>query len=90
MYKRLGWIALPALRHLFCDNVWRELGKATNFVYLPDVKLTHLHRWNKSAPDDKTYQEANDKNKRAIDKEAFDLWRKGKGLADAKKALGLS
>ena len=87
MYNRLGWIALPALRHLFCDNVWRELGKATNFVYLPDVKLTHLHRWNKSAPDDKTYQEANDKIKRQKDKEAFELWRNGKGLRDAKKAL---
>ena len=90
MYERLGWIALPALRHLFCDNVWKELGMATNFVYLPDVKLTHLHRWNKSAPDDKTYQEANDKTKRQIDKEAFELWRKGKGLRDAKIALGMA
>lgn len=87
MYKRLGWIALPTLRHLFCDNVWRELGKLTNFVYLPDVKLSHLHRWNKAAPDDKTYREANDKDKRVLDKLAFETWRDGGGLIEARKAL---
>lgn len=87
MYKRLGWIALPELRHLFCDNVWRELGKLTNFIYLPDVKLTHLHRWNKSAPDDRTYQEANDKKKRELDKAAFEGWRDGPGLKEARRAL---
>jgi len=87
MYKRLGWIALPALRHLFCDNVWRELGKITKFVYLPDVYLTHLHRWNKAAPDDLTYQEANDKIKRDADKLAFETWRDGEGLKEARRAL---
>lgn len=87
MYKRLGWLGLPALRHLFCDNVWRELGKLTNFIYLPDVKLTHLHRWNKAAPDDKTYQEANDKDKRELDRIAFETWRDGEGLQIAKEAL---
>lgn len=87
MYKRLGWIGLPTLRHLFCDNVWRELGKLTNFIYVPKAKLTHLHRWNKSAPDDKTYREANDKIKRENDRLAFEAWRDGDGLAEARKAL---
>ena len=87
MYKRLGWIALPSLRHLFCDNVWRELGKLTKFIYNPNVKLSHLHRWNKAAPDDKTYQEANDKKKRDQDRLAFETWRDGDGLQIAKEAL---
>jgi len=87
MYKRLGWIALPTLRHLFCDNVWRELGKMTNFIYLPEVKLTHLHRWNKKAPDDEIYQEANDKRKRELDKKAFEDWRDGRGIREARRAL---
>ncbi len=87
MYKRLGWIALPTLRHLFCDNVWRELGKITNFIYLPEIKLSHLHRWNKAAPDDDTYREANDKRKRELDKAAFEDWRDGRGLREARKAL---
>lgn len=87
MYKRLGWIGLPGSRHLFCDNAWRELGKLTQFIYLPDVKLTHLHRWNKTAHNDKTYEEANDKVKRELDKKAFEDWRDGEGLQQAKRAL---
>lgn len=87
MYQKLGWIGLPTLRHLFCDNVWRELGKVTKIKYLPEVHLTHLHRWNKSAPDDTTYQEANDKDKRDLDRLAFETWRDGEGLQIAKRAL---
>lgn len=87
LYKRLGWIGLPTLRHLFCDNVWRELGKLTSFIYVPEAKLSHLHRWNKAAPDDKTYQEANDKIKREADKKAFEAWRDGNGIVEARKAL---
>jgi hypothetical protein len=89
MYRRLGWIGLPGSRHLFCDNAWRELGKLTEFIYLPDVKLTHLHRWNKAAPDDRTYQEANDKVKRDLDRAAFENWRDNGGLLIAKKSLGV-
>jgi hypothetical protein len=87
MYQKLGWIGLPTSRHLFLDNAWRELGKLTNFIYLKDVKLTHLHRWNKSAPNDETYEEANDKVKREHDRLAFETWRDGDGLQIAKKAL---
>ena len=87
MYKKLGWIGLPTLRHLFCDNVWRELGKLTSFIYMPNIHLTHLHRWNKAAPDDLTYQEANDKEKRDADRLAFEKWRDGEGLQIAKEAL---
>lgn len=87
MYKRLGWVGLPGSRHLFCDNAWRELGKMTQFIYLKDVKLTHLHRWNKTAPDDQTYREANDKVKRDLDKKAFEVWRDGDGLKEARLAL---
>lgn len=87
MYQKLGWIGLPTSRHLFLDNAWRELGKLTNFIYLKDVKLSHLHRWNKAAPNDQTYEEANDKIKREHDKLAFETWRDGPGLQEAKKAL---
>ena len=72
---------------MFCDNAWRELGKLTQFIYLKDVKLTHLHRWNKSAPDDQTYKEANNKIKRELDRRAFEAWRDGEGLQKARAAL---
>jgi hypothetical protein len=78
---------MPTSRHLFLDNAWRELGRLTEFIYHPDVKLSHLHRWNKAAPDDTTYQEANDKQKREDDRIAFETWRDGIGLQIAKEAL---
>lgn len=87
MYEKLGWIGLPTSRHLFCDNTWRELGKLTKFIYLKHVKLSHLHRWNKAAPNDQTYEEANDKVKREHDRIAFETWRDGEGLIEARKAL---
>ena len=87
MYRRLGWLGMPTSRHLFLDNAWRELGRLTEFIYHPDVKLSHLHRWNKAAPDDKTYREANDKQKREDDRIAFETWRDGDGLQIAKQAL---
>jgi hypothetical protein len=87
MYRRLGWLGMPTSRHLFLDNAWRELGRLTEFIYHPDVKLSHLHRWNKAAPDDKTYREANDKQKREDDRIAFETWRDGIGLQIAKEAL---
>lgn len=87
-YRRLGWVVLPTLRHLFADNVARELGRGVgNFRYLPDVKLPHLHRWNKAAPDDDTYREANDKRKRVLDRRAFEQWRDGPGYREAIAAL---
>lgn len=87
MYQKLGWIGLPTSRHLFLDNAWRELGKITRFIYLKNVKLTHLHRWNEAAPNDQTYEEANDKVKREHDRLAFETWRDGDGLIEARKAL---
>jgi len=75
IFERLGWVALPQVRHLFSDNVWRELGQGVgNFQYLPDVKLTHLHPWADKARMDVTYKAANDAKQRKVDKIAFDMW----------------
>lgn len=88
VYERLGWFAPPTIRHLFLDNVARELGKALrNFVYVDAAKISHLHRWVGLAPDDQTYREANDKSKRRLDQAAFEAWRDGDGLREAIKAL---
>jgi hypothetical protein len=88
VYRRLGWLALPTIRHLFLDNVARELGKGLgNFQYVPEAKLTHLHRWNKKAPDDDTYREANDKRKREADRRAYREWRTGPGYENALRRL---
>jgi hypothetical protein len=47
----LGWMCLPALNHMFVDDVWKALGGATNRLrYLPDVVIEHLHHVNAKAP----------------------------------------
>jgi hypothetical protein len=86
--RRIGWFYLPTLRHLFGDNVAREIGLGLdNFQYVPGAKLAHLHRWNKMAPDDLTYQEANDKGKAQLDRVAFETWRDGSGYRDTMAKL---
>lgn len=45
VYRRLGYLAPPGIRHLFLDNVARDIGRVLkNFVYVP-VTLTHHHPW---------------------------------------------
>lgn len=88
LYTRLGWVVLPTLRHLFADNVWRELGRGlNNFQYAPEVALRHYHRWNGMAPNDATYEEANNKVKRERDRQAYLDWRDGSGYIEAMEKL---
>lgn len=88
LYRRLGWLALPGIRHLFLDNVAREIGKGLgNFRYVPEVRLTHRHRWNRTAPDDQTYRDANDKRKREQDERVYLAWRNGPGYRETMERL---
>src|SRR5215470_16964348 len=42
--RELGYMAPPALRHLYIDEYWRDLGRAIDRItYLPDVIIEHLH-----------------------------------------------
>lgn len=90
VYRRLGWLVLPTLRHLFADNVAREIGKGlSNFQYIPEAKLPHLHPWaHPEVVRDQTYREANDKRRRRDDKAAFELWRNGPGYQASMRLLG--
>ena len=45
VYRRLGYLSPPAIRHLFLDNVARDVGRyLRNFVFVP-VNITHRHPW---------------------------------------------
>jgi len=88
VYTALGWIALPACRHLFLDNAWGDIGRMLdNLVYSPNVKLTHLHPWAGLSERDQTYAEANDKDKRKLDRSAYEAWRDGEGQHEARVLL---
>lgn len=58
LLRKLGWWAAPGLKHWFVDNAWKSLTLAlNNGVYLPNIKMTHLHPVNGRAPNDRTYEE---------------------------------
>ena len=85
VYRRLGWLIVPGISHLFADNIAREIGLGVgNFVYVPEAKITHNHPWAGRAADDQTYREGGrNKRTRELDKRVFQQWRNGPGYQDA-------
>jgi hypothetical protein len=72
----LGWYALPACRHLFVDNAWRDVGEQTGCLrYLPDVLIEHAHPLAGKAEWDDGYRRANGTETIEHDKRAYREWR---------------
>lgn len=76
VYRRLGYLAPPTIRHLFLDNVARDVGRyLKNFVYVP-VKIRHLHPWAEGEHlNDTTYTEGGrNPDVRHADRLAYIRW----------------
>lgn len=76
VYRRLGYLAPPTIRHLFLDNVARDVGRyLKNFVYVP-VRITHLHPWQEGEHlHDTTYAEGGrNPELRRADQMAYIRW----------------
>lgn len=68
----LGWMAPPALRHMFPDNFWAELGRTLGcLLWVPDVYLEHMHFANGKAPMDATYEATNSEEAFEADHAAY-------------------
>jgi len=84
--KTLGFMAPPILKHLFMDNFWLDLGKATNSIhYFEDVILEHLHPLLEKSTVDKVYLDSwglfeNDKS-------AYEKYKQTEFLQDVEKVL---
>lgn len=58
--RALGHMAPEVLTHLYVDNYWRDLGRATGcLTYLPDVVVEHLHPVAGKAPWDDGHRRVN-------------------------------
>jgi hypothetical protein len=58
--RRLGYMAPPALGHLYVDNFWRELGLSLGRLdYRPDVVIEHMHPTTGKAEWDAQYERVN-------------------------------
>lgn len=56
--RALGYMSPPGLKHMYIDNAFLEIGKATNLHYLADVVVEHLHPIVGKAVEDDGYREA--------------------------------
>lgn len=68
----LGFMAPPALQHLYCDNFWLDLGRSADCIrYLPDVVVRHNHPDVGRSPRDASYAESNSAAQYAHDSAAY-------------------
>lgn len=76
VYRRLGYLAPPTIRHLFLDNVARDVGRyLKNFVFVP-VRIKHMHPWAEGEHlHDTTYSEGGrNPELRHMDRMAYIRW----------------
>lgn len=87
----LGWVLLPACRHMFVDAAARDLAEACGRrAYLPDVHVRHLHYTSGLSGYDQTY--AGGYASWPDDEAAYRAWladdkEDGEGLAAAVKTV---
>jgi len=53
--RALGYLAVPAVKHMYCDAAWQQWGRACGITYLHDAILEHLHYSVGKSPVDATY-----------------------------------
>lgn len=81
----LGWMALPTLRHLYCDNVWLHLAHQLGHRYLDDVIIEHIHPHAGKTAADEQYDRVNSAEMYALDEAAYLAWRRDHSIADVEK-----
>lgn len=89
--RALGWMALPGLRHLYVDNVWKALGAAADCLrYLPDVLVEHMHPFAGKAELDDNYTRVNSAEIAGHDLDVYERWLgDGSAIADVSTVLAL-
>ena len=89
VYRRLGYLSPPGFKHLFLDNVARDIGRALkNFVFVP-VRIRHMHPWAEGEHlHDTTYAEGGRNPEiRKADAAAYSRW--ASKHREWKRALGV-
>lgn len=58
--RKLGYMAVPELTHLYLDDCWMDLGRKINkLFYLPEVVIEHMHPGAGKATMDEEYTRVN-------------------------------
>jgi hypothetical protein len=88
--RALGYMAPPALTHLYVDNFWRDLGTVAGCLrYLPDVTVEHRHPIAGKAEWDEGYRRVNDAAMYERDRLAYVEYQRTQFAADVAKVKAL-
>lgn len=84
--KKLGYMAVPELTHLYLDNCWMDLGRKINkLFYLSDVIIEHVHPATGKVQMDERYTAVNSNYEKY--QEIYRNWKNTKLDQEAKKCL---
>jgi hypothetical protein len=79
--KTLGFMAPPAMKHLYLDNFWKDLGiELGSLVYSNDVIIEHLHFTNGKSEQDNGYAEVNSSELYNYDKNQYEIFHSSGGF----------
>lgn len=88
--RALGFMAPPALTHLFVDNFWLSLGNEAGCIrYLPDVIVEHRHPAAGKAALDAGYERVNSVAMQSRDEAAWLAYLESDFAADVEKVKAL-
>lgn len=88
--KTLRHMAPPVLTHLFVDNYWRDLGRASGCIrYVPEVVVEHMHPFAGKADMDDGYARVNDAAMYSADGTRYAGYISGPMFADIAKVKAL-
>lgn len=84
--RKLGYMGLPALDHLYIDDYWMVMGRAINkLYYMDDVIIEHIHPGAGKAQMDAQYERVNSKYSESH--RIFADWKTNKLQEEVKKLI---
>jgi hypothetical protein len=88
--RALGHMAPPTLRHMYCDDYWRDLGQQAGCLrYLPDLVVEHMHPVVGKAEWDEGHRRVNAAEVYSADAEAYRAYWATSLAADVAKVKAL-
>jgi hypothetical protein len=73
--KATGHFVPPGAKHLYLDNMWADIGRATSLKYLPDVVVEHMHPCAGKAEWDGGYELNNSPETYSEDEAVYNAWK---------------
>lgn len=73
--RATGYFVPPGAKHLYLDNMWADIGRATALRYIPDVIVEHMHPCAGKAEWDAGYEVNNSQQTYSEDEAIYNAWK---------------